>query len=78
VYITGGAATSTPDTVNYTTLAYRAATGQALWLSRYKGPRSFGFATSLAVSPTGQGVFVTGYIGVHDGCCNFGTVAYQP
>ena len=78
VYITGGAATSTPDTVNYLTLAYRAATGQALWVSRYKGPRNFGFATSLAVGPTGQGVFVTGYIGVHDGCCNFGTVAYQP
>jgi len=64
--------------VNYITLAYRAATGQALWVSRYKAPRNFGFATSLAVGPTGQGVFVTGYIGVHDGCCNFGTVAYQP
>jgi outer membrane protein assembly factor BamB len=78
VYITGGAATSSPNTVNYTTLAYRAATGQPLWASRYRGPRNFSFANALAVSPTGQGVFVTGYIGVQDGCCNFGTVAYQP
>jgi hypothetical protein len=28
--------------------------------------------------PGGAGVFGTGFIGVHDGCCNFGTVAYQP
>jgi hypothetical protein len=49
-----------------------------LWASRYRGPRNFSFANALAVSPTGQGVFVTGYIDVHDGCCNFGTVAYQP
>jgi hypothetical protein len=61
-----------------TTIAYRTDTGQTAWLARYKGPRDFAAPTSLAVSPTGQGVFVTGSIGVHDGCCNFGTVAYQP
>lgn len=33
---------------------------------------------ALAGGPTGHGVFVTGYMGVHDGCCNFGTVVYQP
>jgi DNA-binding beta-propeller fold protein YncE len=78
VYITGGAAGSASNSVNYTTIAYRTATGQTAWLARYVGPRNFDFATSLAVSPTGQDVFVTGFIGVHDGCCNFGTVAYQP
>jgi hypothetical protein len=29
------------------------------------------------VEPRDRPVFVTGFIGVHDGCCNFGTVAYQ-
>ena len=46
--------------------------------ARYKGPQDFAAPISLAVSPTGQGDCVTGSIGVHDGCCNFGTVAYQP
>jgi hypothetical protein len=78
VYVTGGTPGNSPNTVNYTTIAYRTANGQPSWATRYKGPRNFGFATSLAVGPTGQGVFVTGFIGVHDGCCNFGTVAYQP
>lgn len=78
MYITGGAAGSARNSVNYTTIAYRTATGQKAWLARYVGPRNFDFATSLAVSSTGQAVFVTGFIGVHDGCCNFGTVAYQP
>jgi hypothetical protein len=78
VYITGSAAGSARNSVNYTTIAYRTATGQKAWLARYVGPRNFDFANALAVSPTGNGVFVTGFIGVHDGCCNFGTVAYQP
>ena len=59
--------------------AIRAEFGVTYWNVRTdKGPRDFAAPTSLAVSPTGQGVFVTGSIGVHDGCCNFGTVAYQP
>jgi len=64
--------------VNYTTLAYRAATGQALWASRYRGPRNFSFAKALGVSPTGQGVFRHRLHRVHDGCSNFGTVATSP
>lgn len=78
VYITGSATGSARNSVNYTTIAYHTATGQKAWLARYVGPRNFDFANALAVSPTGNGVFVTGFIGVHDGCCNFGTVAYQP
>jgi hypothetical protein len=42
------------------------------------GRRDFAGANSLAVGPTGPAVFVTGFLGAHDGCCNFGTVAYQP
>jgi outer membrane protein assembly factor BamB len=78
VFVTGGTQGSTRVSENFTTIAYGTDTGQTAWLARYKGPRDFAAPTSLAVSPTGQGVFVTGSIGVHDGCCNFGTVAYQP
>jgi hypothetical protein len=75
VFVTGGTQGSTRVSENFTTIAYRTDTGQTVWLARYKGPRDFAAPTSLAVSPTGQGVFLTGSIGVHDGCCNFGTVA---
>jgi len=78
VFVTGGTHGSTRVSENFITIAYRTGTGQTAWQARYKGPRDFAAPTSLAVSPTGQGVFVTGSIGVHDGCCNFGTVAYQP
>lgn len=78
VFVTGGSHGSTRVSENFTTIAYRTGTGQTAWLARYKGPRGFAAPTSLAVGPTGQGIFVTGSIGVHDGCCNFGTVAYQP
>jgi outer membrane protein assembly factor BamB len=78
VYVTGGTSSGSPNTVNFTTIAYRAATGQTAWLARYRGPQNFTFPTALAVGPTGQGLFVTGYTGAHDGCCNFATVAYQP
>jgi outer membrane protein assembly factor BamB len=78
VFVTGGTQGSARGSENFTTIAYRTDTGQTAWLARYKGPRDFAAPTSLAVGPTGQGVFVTGSIGVHDGCCNLGTVAYQP
>ncbi len=77
VFITGGTPGAARNSLNFTTLAYRADTGATAWLARYRGRRDYGAASALAVGPTGQ-VFVTGYLGVHDGCCNFGTVAYQP
>ena len=78
VYVTGGAATSTPRHRELHHACLPGGHRAGLVGVPLQGPRNFGFATSLAVGPTGQGVFVTGYIGVHDGCCNFGTVAYQP
>jgi hypothetical protein len=76
IFVTG----ATPDTAgnaNFTTIAYSAGTGRMAWLARYAGVGDFGAASALAVGPSGR-VFVTGETGASDGCCNFGTVAYQP
>ena len=77
-FVTGSSPGSRPKSVTYTTIAYDTATGHTSWLARYRGRQDFGVASSLAVSPTGQGVFVTGYLHDHAGSLIFGTVAYQP
>jgi DNA-binding beta-propeller fold protein YncE len=59
VYVTG--TSSDNDTRNdYRTLAYNAATGARLWVAAYKGPSEDNEASSMAVSPDGKRVFVTG------------------
>jgi len=60
VFVTGhtvtGYAGSPPRYVpHFETFAYRASTGQTLWARRYPG-----YGTSVAVSPDGSEVFVTG------------------
>ena len=79
VFVTG---TSKAATRDYATLAYNAATGAPRWASRYNGPaRGADVASSLAVSPGGSAVFVTGYSfgGTSGGTSlqDYATVAYN-
>ena len=73
VFVTGSSATSEQGTGNYATIAYNAATGAPLWARSYSGPgNSDDGASSVAVSPGGRTVFVTG------GSANdYATVAYS-
>lgn len=81
VYVTGyseGKHTATLKYVDYATIAYNAATGAQLWVSRYNG-RANGAdeAQSVAVSPSGRTVFVTGYsVGAHSEQ-DYATIAYN-
>jgi WD40 repeat protein len=64
---------------DYATVAYSASTGDQLWVRRYDGPgHGDDRASSLAVSPGGSRVFVTG---LSEGTAltgfDFGTVAYS-
>src|ERR1041385_896440 len=60
VYVTGlsdGVASAN----DYATVAYEAATGSELWVSRYDGPKHYAeYATALAVTADGSTVVMTG------------------
>jgi outer membrane protein assembly factor BamB len=75
VFVTGLSGLNTVN-LDYATVAYNAATGAQLWVKRYNGPANLGNeATSMAVSPTGAMVFVTGY--TSNGSGGYATVAYN-
>jgi WD40 repeat protein len=79
VFVTGYSFGTTAGEVDYATVAYSAATGAQLWAKRYISPALQGFATSVAVSPDGKAVFVTGYSGSQtSGGYDYATVAYNP
>jgi DNA-binding beta-propeller fold protein YncE len=77
VFVTGSSATTTGGFA-YATVAYDAATGARLWVARYTGSAATGVssATSVAVSPDGSTVFVTGTVGPDLGVRGWATVAY--
>jgi WD40 repeat protein len=78
VFVTGYSYGTTAGEVDYATVAYSAATGAQLWVERYISPSLQGFATSVAVSPGGTAVFVTGYSGSQTtGGYDYATVAYN-
>lgn len=76
LFVTGNTV-STTGTSAYATLAYDAVTGHPEWLATYIKPSTS--AESIASSPDGSSVYVTGYIkllgsAIHD--YDYGTVAY--
>ena len=79
VFITGYTdTTSTSAGYDYTTIAYNAATGTQQWLARYNGPVNFtDEAYSVAVSPSGDTVYVTGESAGTDDGWDSATVAYN-
>ena len=80
VFVTGYTDTSSTSAgYDYTTIAYKAATGAQLWLARYNGTANFtDEAVQVAVAPGGGTVYVTGESagGAFDGW-GWATVAYN-
>ena len=74
VYVTGITGSAGTTGAGYDTIAYNAATGAQLWAKRYS---SNGGANSVAVSPDGSTVFVTGPVFRSDRGTGYGTVAYS-
>ncbi len=60
-------------------MAYRAATGKRLWVSRYNGPGNrTDIASAVAVSPDGGAVYVSGgSYGSRATGTGYATVAYR-
>jgi outer membrane protein assembly factor BamB len=77
VFVTGASAGATSD-MDYATVAYNAATGAQRWVTRYNGPADGSdSAFSLAVSPGGGTVFVTGVSYGATSGRDYATVAYN-
>ena len=77
VFATGQSA-GTGGGVDYATVAYNAATGARLWAARYHGPaNTWNAASSVAVSPGGGSVFVTGVSEATSSGLDYATVAYN-
>src|SRR5437867_4255719 len=77
VFVTGTSKGSTGG-FDYATLAYDASTGAGIWTKRYKGPgNGADFAHSVAVSPDGMRVYVTGHRTGSNSAHDYTTLAYD-
>jgi WD40 repeat protein len=80
VFVGGGSDARPSDGLDFTTVAYRARTGARSWVAWYDGPSSDDKVESIAVSPDGERVFVTGWSTEEDvifGIYDYATVAYD-
>jgi hypothetical protein len=79
VFVTGPSHGGRRTGVDYATVAYNAATGAQLWARRYNGPgNSTDEPESIAVSPGGRQVYVTGHsAGTRSSHQDYATVAYR-
>jgi hypothetical protein len=76
-FVTGDRRGAAPQN-DYATAAYRAASGAPLWVRRYNGPASgWDDPRSLAASPSGSMVFVTGVSDRTTETGDMATVAYS-
>jgi DNA-binding beta-propeller fold protein YncE len=76
VFVTGYSETGT-TLLDYVTIAYESTTGAEVWRRRFDGPaRRSDYAYSVAVSPNGSTVYVTGYTWAAMSAFDYGTVAY--
>lgn len=77
VFVTGASVAADAGSAVFETIAFDVVTGTARWTSHYTGPSSRSEPTSIAASPTGNTVFVTGASDVPGLGDDYATVAYN-